>query len=159
MHFPAPTHDTRRGSSRYRGAEGYDAADAIQDRHERERALDAVRASAKRGERGGRGVPSAHQIHSMLSDAVGLALDDPKHAKLMKAVFGPAMKRAIQARGFSLKDPETLRLFDTRLRPSVRLLEYEAQERMEREIAAAAKRRRTTTYAETLAILEDMRDD
>ena len=159
MHFTAPTHDTRRGSSQYRSAPGYAEADAIEDPHERERALDAVRAQAIRDARVERGVPTAHQIASMLADAVGLAMQDPQHAHLMKTVFGPAMRRAMKSRGFSLKDPETLRLFDTRLRPSVRLQEFEARERMEREIAEAAKRRQRTTYAETIAILEDMRDE
>ena len=159
MHIPAPSHDTRRGSSRYRYAEGYAEADAIDDNLERQRALDAVRAAALRNERGDGNVPTAHQIASMLSDAVGLALADPQHAAVMKSLFGPAVKRALAARGFTLGDPETMRLVDTRLQPSVRILEFEARERADREIARVMKRRQSTRDADTMSILKDMCDD
>ena len=160
MHIQEPTYDTRRGASIHRDVEGYEEANAIEDRHERERALAAVRAAGNREVRVASGAPSAHQLNAMLADAIALALADPQHAGVMKAVFGPALKRSLTSRGFKLKHAPTLRLVDTRLRPSTRLLEYEARERMEQEIATAAKRRRaTTTFADILAILEDMRDD
>ena len=147
MHTQGPTYDTRRGASIHRGVEGYAEADAIEDRRERERALAAVRAAGNRETRVESGAPSAHQINSMLADAVGLALADPTHAAAMKAIFGPVMKRSLAARGFTLKHQDTLRLVDTRLRPSTRLLEYEARERMEKEIADAMERRRKGTVA------------
>ena len=160
MHIQEPTYDTRRGASIHRNVEGYAEAAAIADRLERQRALSAVRAAGNREGREEKGVPTAHQLASLLADAVGLALSDPTHAQVMKTVFGPVLKRSLASRGFSLENEETMRLVDTRLRPSTRLLEYEARERMEREIAEAAKRRRaTTTFAETLEILEEMRDD
>ncbi len=145
MHTPGPAYDTRRGASRHKDVEGYAEAAAILDRQERERALAAVRSAGNREIRVTRGVPSAHQIHSMLADAVGLALADPRHAKAMKEIFGPSLKRAMKFRGFDLQHADTLRLFDTRLRPSVELLEMEARERIEREVAAAMERRTKAT--------------
>ena len=147
MHTPAPAYDTRRGASRHKDVEGYAEAAALADRLERQRALAAVRSAGNRDEREEQRQPTAHQLASLLADAVALALSDPMHAKEMKAIFGPTLKRSLASRGFTLENPATMRLVDTRLRPSQRLLEYEARERMRKDMEAAMRRRREGTVA------------
>ena len=157
MHM-TPTHDRRRGSSQYRSSPGYAEADAIPDRMERQRALDAVRQAALRDQRPDT-VPSPHQLNAILADAVGLALADPTIRDMVASRLGHHIRRAIRARDMDPRHPETKRLLVTRMRPNPVVIEVEAQERVAEEIAAAKSRRTLPSYADTLALFDALRDD
>ncbi len=158
MQYTIPTpHDRRRGSSMYRAAPGYAEADAIEDRLERQRALDAIRHAADRAERPPV-VPSAHQTAAILADAIGLALADPEIRDLLASRLGHHIRRATRARGLDPRHAETKRVLGQRMRPNPLVEEVERRERIEAEIAAA-KRQRTATYEDTIRLLAALRDD
>lgn len=142
MHIP---HDTRRGSSRYLTAPGYAEADSIEDTAARARAIDAVRQRVLREEAGMSNVPSAHQLNSALADALGLALNPHYGSPDVSMVLGRAMRRAMRYRGFDPDDQEIHRRLVIRLRPQQRIQDWEASERIRKEVAEEQARRRLTS--------------
>lgn len=158
MHMSlTPTHDRRRGSSQYKHAPGYEEAHAMTDNADRQRALDAVRHAAARAQRPDC-VPTAHQAAAILADAVALALDDKEIRDLIASRIGHHIRRATRARGLDPRHPETKRVLGQRMRPNPLVEEVERAERIAEEIAQA-RHRRTTSYEETLALFDRLRDD
>ena len=158
MHMSLPAYDTRRGSSLHKSVEGYDEANAIDDRIERSRALATVRSAGNRKRRLNTGAPSAHQVTAILSDALALLLDDSTIHAVVRTRLRESLRRAIRYR---LRDPdsaEVRRVVLTRMRANPRIIEMEAQDRIEADVAASMARR-PATYEDTVAMLDALRDD
>ena len=157
MHMQAPAYDTRRGCSLHRGYEGYDEADAIADRRERERALSAVRSAANRDIRASKGTPTPHQVTAILADALGLLIEDTTVHSAIKRRLRECLRRAIRHRDADPDDAEVRRVVLTRMRANPRLVDMERHERIARQVEEERKNR-SEAYLETIRIINSLRD-
>ncbi len=142
-----PPHDTRRGAGaeRYFSHPDFAAADAIEDTYERARAIDAIRHAVDREEDARDGLPSAHQINTILADAFALLLDRRYCTPVIETALRRALDRSLEYRGHGRQNPEVRRRLDCRLRCHARIEDHEATAQIAREVKEEQVRRRLIT--------------
>ena len=101
MHTTAPTHDTRRDSGRWTGVPGY--LDDIEDTRERRAHRANLRGQGLGQERLAKAQPSPHQLASLVTHAVAVALIAQPHGELARTL-ARALRTASESEGWLMDE-------------------------------------------------------